>query len=424
MTVRDNRPDLTLFRGGRLSAKEFLLLPINEQVDYLHMIPAEARFGMIIESDKPEALVAALPPQDIYQMLHDLGDEGGEDVIHLATPEQLCFILDWELWDKWSISLVKTMKWLDLILSTDAEKAARILSDLDQEILLLILKKCVAVGGGVSEILNSEDYQEEWDHTFDESYFLKFRLPEYSQQILQMIDLIYRYNPILYRSLMIGVENELESELEELAGQFRINRLADEGFPSPEEAAALYVRISPDSFVVANDKLAAHEEAHPPMPTLSAAEGSLLIRAFTSADTPALRREFQYLMNSALVAEGLTPADHQKMGPVVERIGNYLNLALEYLSEDDEKEGARILGGEHLKRLFTLGHSLLAKLQDRAGGVESDNYAADKLLMGLRMRRPRFYRGLDSDMVDNYREFTGMADFRVVDRFLTKMEKG
>lgn len=421
MTSADRRPNLTILKGGRLSAKEFATLSLQDKIDYLHHLRGALKVRTIMEDSAPGKLVRSLPKVDIYQILHDLGAEESMEILQLASPVQLRFILDWELWDEWSISVEKTVKWLELLL-IDENQAMEVISRLDQELLLVFLKNLIVVGGGLGDIINSEDHQLEWDHTFDEMYYIKFLDSRHSDLVLRLLDLIYRQDHPLYRSLMQGVENELLSELEELASQFRQSRLADEGFPAPHDAARLYARFSPETYTPARDKINIPLLADiSPFPVIPGGEASLLSRAFASADSPALRQEFHHLTNGAMVAEGVTPADHEKMRPVLERVGSYLNIALEFLC-DNEAEGAAILRGEHLQRLFSLGYSLLAQLQERARKLENDNYAADRVLKGLKMRRPRFYRGLDPDTVDDYREFAGMEDLRTMDRFLRGLE--
>jgi len=410
-----------MIRGGKLAQKEFATLSLQAKIDYLHNLNATTKVRTILEDPKPGTLVRVLPKEDVYQILHELGPEESQEILQLVSPEQIRFVLDWELWEGWSISVDKTVEWLDLLMS-DEDLAADIISRLDQELLLVFLKMTIAVGGGLGDIINSEDHQQEWDHTFDETYYIRFLDSRHSQTVLRLIDLIYRQDFPLYRSLMQGVENELLSELEEMAIQFRHGRLSDEGFPSLPDAAALYSRLTPEGFTPATDKVDITADADlSPFPVIPGEATSLPSRAFAAADSPALRREFPYLTNGAMVAEGITPADHAKMRPVLERVGNYLNIALEFLCGSDE-EGAATLKGEHLRRLFSLGHSLLAQLQDRAKKLDSDNYAADKVLMGLRMKRPRYYRGLDPERVDGYREFTGMEDVRRIDQFLRGLE--
>jgi translation elongation factor EF-4 len=61
------------------------------------------------------------------------------------------------------------------------------------------------------------------------------------------------------------------------------------------------------------------------------------------------------------------------------------------------------------------------ELHDRADAVTSDDYPTQKALSGLKEKRPRFYRGLDPDGVDDYREFASLADVRRVEWLLTQV---
>ena len=111
----------------------------------------------------------------IYSIIEEVGIENSFDLYQLATIEQARVILDLALWDEWTISLDESIKWLELILSAESEYALWLLSQIDLELLILLLKKTLIVGGGVADIIGSEDLHDDWDHTFDEVFFLESR---------------------------------------------------------------------------------------------------------------------------------------------------------------------------------------------------------------------------------------------------------
>lgn len=190
---------------------------------------AKQKLKTIFDAPSPERVVQDLPAMEIYTIIQEVGLENSFDLFQLATPEQARVILDLELWEDWSISVEQTVRWLDMILSAGDEYALRLLSQIDQELLIILLKKTLSVGGGLGDIINSEDFSGDWDHTFDETFFLKLEEPEHAELILKMLEFLYNENHRLYRSLMLGAENELLTELEETAYQFRTARLEDEG---------------------------------------------------------------------------------------------------------------------------------------------------------------------------------------------------
>jgi hypothetical protein len=112
------------------------------------------------------------------------------------------------------------------------------------------------------------------------------------------------------------------------------------------------------------------------------------------------------------------------MKSVVERVYGYLNIALEYLSGGDEIKGVEIITGEYLKKLFQLGFSLVLDLKYKADVLgEQLDYATGKALSGLKTARPRYYRGLDSDGIDGYREFREIQDVKIMSEFLRNVSQ-
>lgn len=193
------------------------------------MSDLKKRLEAILADPAPERAVQALPAGEVYAIIAETGVENAFDLFQLASIEQARVILDLALWEEWTISLDETGKWLELILSAETEYALWLLAQIDQELLILFLKKTLTVGGGVADIINSEDLNHEWDHTFDEIFFLRIEDEEHSDLVMKMLELLYNENHRLYRSLMLGAESELVAELEETAYQFRTARLEDEG---------------------------------------------------------------------------------------------------------------------------------------------------------------------------------------------------
>ena len=60
-------------------------------------------------------------------------------------------------------------------------------------------------------------------------------------------------------------------------------------------------------------------------------------------------------------------------------------------------------------------------MKKTAGDATATDYPTGKALNGIREIRPRFYRGLDPDGIDGYREFASLVDVRRVEEFLGKI---
>jgi hypothetical protein len=220
---------------------DFAELSLQGKIDVLQKLSGAKQFSMILSDPRNELFVQSLPLLDFYRIIHAVGADNA--LLQLATPEQVRFILDLEIWEGWTISLEETQKWLEAILETGEKHAARLLAQLDPEMLLIYLKKNMSVGGGLADIIQSEDFRGVWDHTFDEIFYLHLHNDDSSELILRMLELLYNEDHPLYRSLMLGVENELLTELEEVAWQFRSGRLEDEGLPPTVTATTLFTII-------------------------------------------------------------------------------------------------------------------------------------------------------------------------------------
>lgn len=409
---------LKLVKGGRVSSLTFAGLPFHEKARYLKKLRAKERMDLMIGDAEGERLVRGMEPQEFFWMVKDVGETDALELINLASPEQTLFLLDMELWNKWSFSQDKGVVWFGHLLEEGEEKLRELLPNLDFEMLQLFLSREVIVGGGVGDLSNDEERLTDWDHTFDDTFMINFKNPKHSQVVGRLIESINRIDNQLYVALMEGVKSDVDLELEDVCYRFRSGRMADLGFPPLDEALSIYARVKPSSFTLHGDKSHPATGSLAALPVAVGTENFLLQRALALIDADDVYMELNYLINSAFVADGTELADTEAMHTITSRVYGYLNMALEAICGDDAKKAAGVLTGEYLKRLFQLGYSILLDLKSRAEKFSTEDYAASKLLNGLKYKRPRFYRGLDADTADGYREFHSLADVNRVDIFL------
>ncbi|KAF0221153.1 MAG: hypothetical protein FD174_651 [Geobacteraceae bacterium] len=413
---------LTLIKGGKISGKEFAKRPFPEKLTTLRELPAVKRMELILADPEAHKLTRAFQPQELFWMVNEIGLTDALELLELSSPEQFTFFLDTELWEKWSFSQVKALEWLGYLAEAGEARVLDQLSHIDFELLILIFMKEVTVGGGIGELATDDERLADWDHSFDNIYFISFKSPQHYRLIATLLDIVFRNDHPLYLALMEGIRNEPQSELEELCYQLRSGRLADLGFPEFEEALSIYARVDPAAFVPGEEKKLVPFGGEESLPVPLLTGDSLLQRALARAGSEELFLELNYLINSALVAEETALADNEVMQAVFQRVYGCLNIALEYLTGGNEEKAAGVLTEEYLKRLFQLGYSVIIGLKRTAEKLNSDNYAINKALLGLKAKRPMFYRGLDPDGIDGYREFREMEDVRKVEEFLRTLE--
>ena len=408
MAIVDNKQPAS----AALTERGFQALSFVEKRGYLHTVAAKEKMDLILADPEAKRLTAAMEPQEFFWLLKEIGETDALGLLQLASADQCLFILDMELWEGWTFSEEKACHWLAYFMEGGEPRVHELLNYLDFEFLQLFLSRELVVGGGIGDHTNDEERFADYDHTFDGVFMLSFKNPKHSQLIGTFLSMLVKLDNPLYTALMEGIKGDVDLELEEQCQRFRTGRLEDLGFPPLDEALSIYARLNPDSFELHGDKQQSAAGESLSMVPAVVHDDTLLFRALALADSQTLMQELNYLLNSALVAEGGAFEEQESMLVIWQRVCGYLNIALEKLSAGDERQAAQLLADEQLKRLFQLGYSVVLELKFAAQATQTVDYASGKLLAGLKAKRPRFYRGLDSDGIDGYREFKELADVR------------
>ena len=405
----------------RHGEEEFRKLPFDDKRFHLDGVLPREKVELISGDPDGKKLTRAMLPQELYWLLKEIGAPGAMKLLGMASPRQYLFILDMELWRGWTFLEDKAVEYLAYIVNGSEEHFLELLPHLDFNLLSLLLGRELIVAGGIGDLNTQEERLTDWDHTFDDVFLIKFKNPAHAQVIGSFLELVCRFDNPLYTALMESVGGEIDIESEEECYRMKSGRLADLGFPPHDEALEIYSRINPVTFTLGHNKALSQTGEATTLPVTFLTGKMFLGRVIPLVDSELFRMELIYLINTALVADQAHLADTEQMKTVVERVYGYLNIALENLSQGDETKGAEILTGEYLKSLFQLGFSIVLGLKFRADKVTDSSYATGKALSGLKSSRPRFYRGLDSDGIDGYREFREMQDVKKMSDFLTEL---
>lgn len=407
---------LTLIKGGAAGAAE-----IAAKAAAILSLPPEQRVKAIADDPAGGEIVRNFTPVDFYLTMKEAGESDGLRLLERASTPQFRFLLDVELWEKWSFLPEKGDEWLGYLLDCTEERMLELLSGVDAELLVLLLKREIEVAGGVGVMEDDEARLGDWDHSFDGLYMVRFRKPRTARKIGTLLDILHRSGSDLYQFLMEGVKNETEGELEEACHRFRAGRMADLGIPEYLDALSIYQRTDPDSFVpaAAKEAITGDEDAGSTLLAVGR-EGSYLGRLIGRDPSGGLHMELRLLVTSAIAAEGKTFADQENLRNVLERVEGYLTIALRHLCGDDEDTAAAMTHREQLRRLFSLGFNLVRRVAAAtAAAIPRDSYPNERLAEGLSRQPPLFYRGLDPDQVDGYREFRTLEDLRTVEGLLS-----
>ena len=367
------------------------------------------RLDLILDAENPGALVRALPADDLFLTIREIGLGDAVELVQLASPAQFRTFLDLACWRGDRVKPRSALAWLRAARagSTDSPRAASRwkakLAALDMEIVDLILR----------ETLRVHDLEEDPDPLLTTDRFLRTPEGRFVVEFLAegaeymavrgLVDDLYADDPFRASRFLSSIRWELPSELEETALRWRTGRLADLGYPSREEALSWFARPA-----------AAHPPAgapaRPPGFYLERiGTGSLLARAaarLVDQEREHLELELVTAANAALVADTVDPGDLEAVRQAVEASRALVELGLEEAAGADEAKAADVLASTAVKSLFQRGFGRVLALKWRAEKLLASGAAGSRAapfldpplgeaLSALARARPTYFPGLE-----------------------------
>jgi hypothetical protein len=375
------------------------------------------RLDLILDARNPQALVRALPADELYLTIRDVGLADAVELVQLASPHQFKVFLDLDAWRGYAFDPSRAMPWLRAARSgaamepRPAARWAAKLAAIDPEILFLLLRTSLRI----HDLEVDEDPEFESDRfmrTPEGKYDIEFMVDgtEYLA-IRGILDDLYAEDPFKATRLLSAIRSEFESELEETALRWRTARLADLGYPSLDEALSWFARPPAPGARMA----APGAPARPPGFFLAQFQrGTLLDRAvarLAPEDREAVELQIVSAANAVLVADAVDPGDPDAVRTSIEAARAYLELGLERLAGADEAAAAAALEQHPVKRVFQEGFVRVLELRWRAERIFRAGGAGRReapildaplgeALTALVTKRPRYFPGLELERTE------------------------
>lgn len=132
---------LALIAAGKVSTAAFSLLPIEQKLAELNKMTAKRRRDALLGDPQTQELIQAVPAPDFFWLVKELGVVDSSELIELASPEQITFCLDLDVWEKWTPLPNRFFDWLQAVLDGAPAKKLASIQGMDQELLILFLKQ-------------------------------------------------------------------------------------------------------------------------------------------------------------------------------------------------------------------------------------------------------------------------------------------
>jgi hypothetical protein len=345
------------------------------------------RADALFATADPVGAIRALPPDEFFYVLHELGFPEALDILIHGTVEQVQGALDLAIWDRDQVSTERADEWLTAIAQAPFETVGAWARGLDIELLALLIRQRARIYD-----LSLEEPPDEPEgilfDTPDRLFTLELLGDEQTQRMTQqLMENLYRADQFMMRRFLVGMRSELDSELEQTAFRWRSGRMADLGFVDFYEALEVYRELDPASVQLESGPVASGQPAdelsmdtHLRLPVLMAdrlAGATPFARAVagltSAAEVTALHSALVALCNRVLSADRVSPGDDPAAAAVLGRVAATLDLAVEFLSRGDEAAGLAAVRRVSVTKLFRLGVSLVGKLHKLARSLERDS---------------------------------------------------
>lgn len=446
LTPRRAQSLLKLAEKDPLEAeRRFNSLPFFEKLAMVLSVRGRDRERLILLSKEPHRLVRAMPEEEFYFTVKEIGERDALTLLELASPKQIAFCLDLEVWKKDRLRPQDMLKWLEILMDCGEEKAVETLRALDQELLITFFQRYLQIfkpDAPIEEVeLDRDDL-----FTLDRHYYIRVRFRQGEEVMERLLDMLFRLDQALYRDLLEGALWEVPGEVEELARRWRQGRLADKGFPEWEDAMEIYRYVPPELVDVdrgikdrygPDDEMRRWGDVGSSFYLLPLPQDSFLREVLQEAARQGLgwlQGELVYLCNRAMVADSVDPADLEAVRELLGRVYDYLNLGLSYLSGGDPREAVRAVRKLYLKEIFQVGFSLTLRLRHRLERILSQTPWLDKrdlhlldpplreFAEGILRKKPLLYEGVVDPASTRYRTFKALKELGLAEELLSYIE--
>ncbi|MBE0618698.1 MAG: hypothetical protein IH608_12355, partial [Proteobacteria bacterium] len=95
--------------------------PLRRELDHVLSVRGEEREDRLLASPNLGALVALMPPEELYFTLKELDPDHVADVLRHARSEQVEFVLDLELWKRDRLRTERVLPWLQRLQACGGE---------------------------------------------------------------------------------------------------------------------------------------------------------------------------------------------------------------------------------------------------------------------------------------------------------------
>nr|MBC8282608.1 hypothetical protein [Nitrospinota bacterium] len=409
-------------------------LSLEEQARRVLNLPPHLQKELLVLCEDAVAVTRALPAEEIYNLIKELGDEESLLILSMVSEEQLQFIFDLEWWQGDRFQPERAMDWLELLDKCDDPQVPEwfLNEDFDQKVVLL--QSLVKVYKQ-DEMTDSYEGVEGLEHfTPDGVYDVFFKVKE-SAALRKLFILLAEKDINFLHELLEGVIWYPMTLTVERAYQWRLVRTAERGIPDFEEAIGVYSTLNPEALkqeVPSSDNFPGGRFRFAPQYPLtqillSHFFGQCVMNLDSEDRLDAIRWELVCLANKVMVADKCDPSDLKTRHNAMRKVVGYINIGLELGASGDLKKGQSLLHQLWMQSLFQVGFEQLKQIRSKASlflkenGAYIENFISesDKEKLGaLVFSFPQIAEKGEEEGAVLWRNPEALDDIRAINKFL------
>lgn len=345
-------------------------------------VTAKRILSGLYESPSVEAAVKALSPQVFYALIQENGISECLDIIELASTEQLRVCLDFDIWEKDSISEDRLISWLLLTHEEGGlEIQQKILKSLDLKIVGLLIAQHVQI---ITFEQNTDQPPGKGFYTPDGGstwIFINTENPDLHFALGRLLALLYETSTEVFFQVISIPTVSTPSLLEEESYQERNGRLSGEGIPDIELASEIFAPCSSSALKEAVEKgsnFLFDAQVSTVFPIIHDIKS---LRPFSElyADprfVDDVNSELTLILNAAVIRYGKTFYEHEDIKELAGFISGAVNIGIELIHPTPVHTAYRAVG---ITKLFQAGLSQLMSMRNKVKKLSKDNFSSIEL---------------------------------------------
>jgi hypothetical protein len=349
---------------------------LNERGELQRVPSTMADLNAVLEHPRALAVVRELPSPLLHRVVCAVGRSDCAELLALAKPEQVRELLDLDAWEGDRFQVGEALDWVHFLVTMLPEEVAqRDVAALDVELLGLLVIDRARI-----HLVDEETLPEEPSgpvYLTPDGWFALEIAPDdagQAQQLIELIDALYRWDHDAARRLLLNLKHELPTELEELGLRWRNGRLQDLGFADPNDVLAIYAYLDPRSVRSGEgtsdrplrvDTEPAGRADIAPLAHSRSSFWAAAVDGLDGAERERIATALLALGNRSLAADHVAPADLAGAQQSLLALEARLSLGLEFLADGDTLRAHAALASVALIRIARVGHSLALDLQRR-----------------------------------------------------------